>query len=45
MLAVQTDFDNLAIIAPGDDARSIGSACENSAGVNRGAVFRLRDEQ
>ena len=45
MLAVRACFDELAVIAAGDDARSIGGACQNCAGVNRYAAFVVAGEQ
>jgi hypothetical protein len=45
MLTIRNCFDELAIVAPGDDTRSIGGVRQNCAGVNRYAAFGAISKQ
>jgi hypothetical protein len=45
MPAIRTCFNELAVIAAGDDTRSVGGACQNCAGMNRYAEFGVASKQ
>ena len=41
VIAISTCFDQLAVVASGNDAFSIGGAGENGAGMNDDALFAI----